>query len=58
MLAEDLRAQVHAVLVEDFDADEIMTLHRYGADFVLDLSPRRLPPPYRADDGVPYSPAP
>ena len=39
MLAEDLQAQVHAVLVEDFNADEIMTLHRYGADFVLDLSP-------------------
>ena len=39
MLAEVLHAQVHAVLVEDFDAEEIMTLHRYGADFVLDLSP-------------------
>ena len=39
MLAEDLHAQVHAVLVEDFDADEIITLHRYGADFVLNLAP-------------------
>ncbi len=39
MLAEELHAQVHAVLVEDLAAGEITTLHRYGADFVLNLSP-------------------
>ena len=37
MLAKELRGQVFAVLVEDFTAEEIVSLHRYGADFILDL---------------------
>ena len=48
MLAKELRGQITAVLVEDFTADEIMSLHRYGADFILDL--------HHPDFGHPTSP--
>ena len=39
ILAEDLRAEVHAVLVEDLSNEDIISLARYGADFVLNLAP-------------------
>ena len=39
MLAKELRGRVTAVLVEDFDTKEVITLHRYGADFILNLVP-------------------
>ncbi len=39
MLAADLHAQVHAVLVEDFSNEDIVALARYGADFILNLAP-------------------
>ena len=39
-LAEELGGEVVAVLVEDFDTDDIVKLARYGADFILDLSAR------------------
>ena len=38
MLAEELRGEVVAVIVEDFDTDDIVKLARYGADYVLDLA--------------------
>ena len=38
-LASDLRGQVVAVLVENFSEEDVVTLHRYGADSVLDLAP-------------------
>ena len=37
MLAKELRGRVVAALVEDFTPEEIVSLHRYGADFILDL---------------------
>lgn len=39
MLAEDLRAQVHAVLVEDYSTDDAIDLMRYGADFIHNFAP-------------------
>ena len=38
MLAEELRGEVVAVIVEDLDTDDIVKLARYGADYVLDLA--------------------
>ena len=37
MLAKELRGRVVAALVEDFTSEEIVSLHRYGADEVVDL---------------------